>query len=271
MMANRSVTFGRRYEPMHLLFTVLGGVILLFIIAPLAGMFLDCSGVELMEAARDTEVSSGIFLTLWTAMAGTLICALAGIPLAYLLARKNFPLKRLVIGIIDIPIVVPHSAAGIALFGILSKQGFLGQTAEKFGFSFVNHPAGIIFAMSFVSIPFLINSAREAFAMIPERIEKAALNLGASPIRVFLTISIPLAWRGILSGLILMWARGMSEFGAVIIVAYHPMTTPVQIYERFGAYGLSYARPVAVLFITICLIVFIVLRLLISRPNNAER
>ena len=189
----------------------------------------------------------------------------------YLLARKDFPLKRLVIGIIDIPIVVPHSAAGIALFGILSKQGFLGQAAEKFGFSFVNHQAGIIFAMAFVSIPFLINSAREAFAMIPERIEKAAMNLGASPMRVFLTISIPLAWRGILSGLILMWARGMSEFGAVVIVAYHPMITPVLIYERFGAYGLSSARPVAVLFITICLIVFIALRLLISRPNNAER
>ena len=271
MRADRSEALGRRYEPMHLFFTALGGVILLFIIAPLAGMFLNCSGAELVETVQDAKVRSSIFLTLWTAMTGTLLCSVAGIPFAYLLARKKFPLKQLVIGIVDIPIVVPHSAAGIALFGILSKQGFFGGAAEKIGISFVNHPAGIIVAMSFVSVPFLIHASREAFSMVPRRIEKAAFNLGASPMRVFLTISVPLAWRGILSGLILMWARGMSEFGAVVIIAYHPMITPVQIYERFGAYGLRYARPVAVVFITICLIVFVVLRLLISRPTNAER
>jgi len=73
--------------------------------------------------------------------------------------------------------------------------------------------------------------------------------------RVFFTISTPLAWRAILSGLILMWARGMSEFGAVIIIAYHPITTPVLIYERFGAYGLKYARPVAVVFIIVRFII----------------
>jgi molybdate/tungstate transport system permease protein len=79
---------------------------------------------------------------------------------------------------------------------------------------------------------------------------------------VFFTISLPLAWRNVVSGLILMFARGMSEFGAVIVVAYHPMITPVLIYERFGAFGLKYARPVSVLFILISLSLFIVLRML---------
>jgi molybdate/tungstate transport system permease protein len=116
--------------------------------------------------------------------------------------------------------------------------------------------------MAFVSIPFLINSARDGFEGVPVRLEKAALNLGASSLRVFFTISLPLAWRNIVSGLILMFARGMSEFGAVVIVAYHPMVTPVLIYERFGAFGLKYARPVSVLFIGICLLVFVILRLL---------
>jgi molybdate/tungstate transport system permease protein len=103
---------------------------------------------------------------------------------------------------------------------------------------------------------------------VPVRYEKAAQILGASPIRIFFSISLPLAWKSIVSGLIMMFARGMSEFGAVVIVAYHPMITPVLIYERFGSFGLSYARPVAVLFIIVSLIFFIILRLL-SKTKNA--
>jgi molybdate/tungstate transport system permease protein len=130
---------------------------------------------------------------------------------------------------------------------------------------------GIMAAMAFVSLPFLINAARDGFAAVPERFEKAALNLGASPARVFLTISTPLAWRSILSGLVLMWARGLSEFGAVAVVAYHPIVTPVLIYERFGAFGLKYARPVAALFLGVCLVFFLVIRLLARRPEHAAR
>ena len=103
---------------------------------------------------------------------------------------------------------------------------------------------------------------------MPVKLEKAALNLGASPIRVFLTISFPLAIRSILSGFVMMWARGLSEFGAVIIVAYHPMITPVLIYDRFTSFGLKYARPVSALFILICLIIFILFRVLINRPSK---
>ena len=202
-------------------------------------------------------------------MAATLIFAVAAIPFAYLLARKNFPLKGLVTGIIDLPIVIPHSAAGIALLGVISRGTFLGKAADKMGFSFVGSAAGIMVAMAFVSIPYLINSARDGFLAVPVRLEKAALSLGASPLQVFLTVSVPLAWRAILSGLILMWARGMSEFGAVLIIAYQPMITPVLIYERFTSFGLKYARPVAVLFILVCLIFFITLRLLAREEQNA--
>ena len=94
------------------------------------------------------------------------------------------------------------------------------------------------------------------------------MNLGASPARAFFTVALPLAWRPILSGLVLMWARGMSEFGAVVIVAYHPMIAPVMIYERFTAFGLRYARPVAALFIVVCLVVFVLLRLLAGRERH---
>ena len=195
-------------------------------------------------------------------MAGTLIFAIAAIPLSYILSRKTFPLKRLVTGIIDLPVVIPHSAAGIAILGFVNRETVLGKMGSAIGLNFVGNPAGIIIAMSFVSIPYLINAARDGFTGVPVRLEKAALTLGASPSRVFFTISLPLAWRNIVSGLILMFARGMSEFGAVIVVAYHPMITPVLIYERFGSFGLKYARPVSVLFILISLSIFIVLRLL---------
>jgi len=267
----KSEILNRKYEPLSLLFAVIGGLVLLFIVAPLISMFVNCSAAELTQTAKDPEVRNSIRLTLWTSMAATVLFAFAAIPFSYLLARKNFPLKGIVTGIVDLPIVIPHSAAGLALLSVVSKSGLFGRAADKIGFNFVGTSAGIIAAMAFVSIPYLINSARDGFHAVPVRLEKAALNLGASPLRVFLTISVPLASRSIISGLILMWARGMSEFGAVLIIAYHPMITPVLIYERFGAFGLKYARPVAVIFVSVCLVFFIILRLLAREKNVAHR
>ncbi len=243
---------------------------LLFIVAPLLGMLLSTTGGQLAETARDPEVAGSVRLTLLASMGATLIFAVVSVPFAYILARKRFPLKQLVNGIIDLPIVIPHSAAGIALLGIISRGTLIGDLGERVGVRFVGGYAGIMAAMAFVSVPFLINAARDGFAAVPEQLEKAALNLGASPLRVFLTISVPMAWRSILSGSILMWARGMSEFGAVLVVAYHPMITPVLIYERFGAFGLKYARPVAVLFIGVCLAFFVVLRVVAGGRRHAE-
>jgi len=251
-----------RYSPFQLIFLFLGGLLLLFILAPLLGMFLATRSNELVDTWREAEVRDSIWLTLWVSMSATLLFALAAIPFAYLMARRNFMFKRLLTGIIDLPVVIPHSAAGIAILGFVSRNSILGKAGSSIGLDFVGHPAGIAVAMAFVSVPYLVNAARDGFLAVPVRLEKAALTLGASPARSFFTISLPLAWRNIVSGLILMFARGMSEFGAVIIVAYHPMITPVLIYERFGAFGLKYARPVSVLFILISLSLFIVLRML---------
>ena len=143
-----------------------------------------------------------------------------------------------------------------------------GKVADSVGLTFINRPAGIALAMAFVSLPFLINSARDGFAAVPERLEKAALTLGASQSRVFFSISLPLAWRNITSGFVLMFARGMSEFGAVVIIAYHPMIAPVMIYDRFTSFGLKYARPASVVFIIIALAVFIILRLIPAGRNH---
>ena len=260
----------KKIQGIHLIFAVLGALVLLFIIAPLLGMVLSTSPQEVFDTSMDKEVQDSIGLTLFTSMLGTVLFAIMAIPLAYLLARKNFPLKRLVLGIINVPVVIPHSAAGIAILGFISRDSAIGKIADQFGLSLVGHPLGIALAMAFVSLPFLLNAARDGFAGVPVRLEKAALNLGASPLRVFFTVSLPLAWRNIISGLVMMFARGLSEFGAVVIIAYHPMITPVLIYERFGAFGLKYARPVSVVFIAVSLVFFIILRLLSKEKNNVE-
>ena len=245
----------------NLIIVFLSALVLLFIIAPLTGMVLSTSFPSIVETTQDVEVQNSILITLLTAFAATIVIAIAGVPFAYFLSRKDFPGKQLVLGIINLPIVIPHTAAGIAVLGFISRDSIPGKIADTFGYSLVGSPAGISLAMAFVSVPFLLNAARDGFAGVPVRLEKAALNLGASPARVFFTISLPLAWRNIVSGAIMMFARGMSEFGAVIIVAYHPMITPVLIYERFSTFGLKYAQPVAVIFILVTLVFFVALRL----------
>lgn len=115
-----------RIEGMSLVFAVLGGLVLIFIIAPLTNMYLNCSQEQLRDTVRDPEVQQSIWLTIWTSMAATLLFSIPAIPLAYLLARKKFPLKKLINGIINVPVVIPHSAAGIALLGVLSRRSLLG-------------------------------------------------------------------------------------------------------------------------------------------------
>jgi molybdate/tungstate transport system permease protein len=235
-----------------LTFLLLGLLIFLFIVVPLAKMiFSSVSDADtLWKTITDPVVAASIFRTLYAALIATAIGFVLGVPLAYLLARVNFPGKQFIEGLIDVPIVVPHSAAGIALL------------FSSIGIQFLDSLAGVVIAMMFVSIPFLIDSAKEGFKKVDVRLEKVARTLGASPWQTFFRISFPLAWRSILSGNIMMWARGISEFGAVVIIAYHPMIAPVLVYERFETYGLNYARPIAVILILVSVIVFILLRTL---------
>ena len=119
--------------------------------------------------------------------------------------------------------------------------------------------------MFFVSVPFLVNAVKSGFKLIDERYEKTAITLGASRWKAFFTVSLPMVKKSIFSGSIMMWGRGISEFGAVVILAYHPMTAPVLIFERFQNFGLQYALPVTVLLILISLLVFFFMRIFEDR------
>jgi len=123
--------------------------------------------------------------------------------------------------------------------------------------------------MAFVSLPYLVNLSREAFALVDVELEQAALVDGATAWQSFRLVVLPIAWRGVVSGMLMMWARGISEFGAVIILAYHPKIVPVLIFERFQGFGLSSAQPVAVLLILVVLAVFLLLRMVLL-PRSSE-
>ncbi|MEA3346059.1 MAG: ABC transporter permease [Chloroflexota bacterium] len=247
---------------MRVLFAILGSLLILFVAWPLARTVISSSPAVLWRTLLDEEVRGSIFLTFYASLLATGLAFLCGIPLAYLLARVDFPGKQLVEGIIDVPIIVPHSAAGIALLMVLGRRTLLGKAFGLVGLKFVSATPGIVAAMLFVSLSFLVDSAREGFEAVDPRLEKVARTLGASPWRAFWAVSFPLAWRSILSGMVLMWARGLSEFGAVVILAYHPMVAPILLYERFESFGLRYARPIATLVILTCLAIFAALRLI---------
>ena len=253
----------------RIIISCLGGILVLIVVIPLARMILSADPTVLKSTISDPEVLRSIFLTLRAALWATLSCVLFGVPLAYALARWNFPGKTIVQGIIDLPVMIPHTAAGIALLMVYGRQFFLGKCFAWLGVSFMGTEAGICLAMAFVSLPFLVNAARDGFLAVDPRLERVARTLGASPWQAFFKGSLALCWRSILSGAILMWARGIAEFGAVIVLAYHPMVAPVLIWERFESYGLKYASPVAVLLILLCLIIFSGLRWLSTQSKEA--
>jgi molybdate/tungstate transport system permease protein len=255
-----------------LTFGFLGLIIFLFITVPLLKMLLSSVAEPeiFWRTLRDGQVVEAIWLTLYTALIATVFGFVFGVPLAYFLARHEFPGKRLVEGLIDVPIVVPHTAAGIALLFVFGRSFAVGSAFERIGITFVDTTAGIVIAMLFVSVPFLIDSAKEGFKKVDVRLEKVARTLGASPWKVFARISLPLAWQSIVAGSIMMWARGISEFGAVVILTYHPMIAPVLVFERFEAFGLDYARPVAVILIIVSVIIFIALRVISTESQRHD-
>lgn len=242
-------------------FSLLAIVLVLFIGAPIANIY----GVQLLQdfpglvrSATDPAVYQSIWLSVYASGLAAFISFLFGTPLAYILARKDFPGKTIVARIIDLPMVIPHIAAGIMLYGIFNRSGLVGGLVDEF-LLFEDALPGIVVAMLFVSLPFFVNSAREGFESVNPRLEHVSRTLGQTPWRTFFKVSFPLASSHLLTGAILSWARGISEYAAVSILAYYPKTAPITIRDRFTAYGLSSSRPATILLVTICLITFILL------------
>jgi molybdate/tungstate transport system permease protein len=240
----------------------LGACLVLFVVGPLLRLLVESSPRSLAEALYDPELRASIVLTVLTASAATLLAAFLGIPLAYLLARRPFPGRRIVQGLVDLPVVIPHPVAGIALLLFLGRRSPLGGTLAQLGLEFVSHVPGIIAAMLFVSAPILVSGAREAFQAVDPQLERVARTLGDTGWSAFRRVTLPLASRGILAGSILAWARSVSEFGSIVILTYNPKVASIFIFDRFTAFGLQAAVPAAVILLLVALGVFVVIRVL---------
>jgi molybdate/tungstate transport system permease protein len=243
------------------LFLSSGILILAFIVLPLVQMIISPSYEMLKSTIMDRDVLRSMWLSIYTALSASLIAFIFGTPLAYLLARSDFRGKRLVESIIDLPIVIPHPVVGIAILSIVGKNHWFGQILADLGIRIMGTPAGIITVLTFVGLPFYINTVKDGFQDISPRLENVSRSLGASMGGTFFRVTFPLAKKSMLTGSLMCTARAISEFGAVVVVAYHPMIAPVMLYERFESYGLKYSQPISVWLILICLSLFLALRI----------
>lgn len=234
------------------------GLILLALINITTGQLADPE--FLWEVATESEVITTILLTFYAGFWAVLILLAVGTPLAYLLARTNSKTSRVIGTIIDLPVMLPHTIAGILVYLLFMPNGWLGAPLSAVGVAFEDAFLGIVIAMLFVATPFYVNTVQEGFAKVPVHLENAARTLGASPFTVFRTITLPLTARHISSGSVLAWGRGISEFSAIIMIAYYPMVISTLIYNRFMTGGLKESSAVAFTMIIACLLIFGVLR-----------
>ncbi|MCW3132695.1 MAG: ABC transporter permease [Candidatus Methanospirare jalkutatii] len=260
-------------EKIFILSLFLGIFLVAFVCITLGNMFYtqarDISA--LIEAAKDMNVLEAIWISISAASTATLIAFIFGTPLAYFLARKEFFGKSVIEGIVDVPLMIPHIVAGIALYAVFMRYGVLGAPLQRLGLAFQDAFAGIVVAMLFVSFPLFVDAAKEGFKQVDPRFESVARSLGASQLRTFFEVTFPLASPSIISGAIMCWGRAISEFSAVLVLASFPRSAPVLIYERFTSYGLKAAMPVAVLLISICLLIFVLLRLLGTKAGSSKK
>jgi molybdate/tungstate transport system permease protein len=238
---------------------VLGAFAVFFLAAPLAGLLLNLSGKDLADTYGDPQTRSAVLTSLGTASTSTLIVGAFGVPLAYVLARFHFPGRAVVTVLVFLPLVLPPVSAGILLLMLYGPEGTIGGLLSPHGLLFTDTASGIVLAQVFVSAPFVIVAARAAFEGLDMEYEEAAASMGASLWQSFRHVAVPMARGGIMAGLLLGWMRSLGEFGATIILAYHPYSLPVLNYVNLNSTGLAAALPLALLALLLAGAVLVVL------------
>ncbi|ADH97872.1 molybdate ABC transporter permease subunit [Salisediminibacterium selenitireducens] len=181
-----------------------------------------------------------LFLSLRVALTATVLAILIGIPIAYFLHKSQNRFSTLLDTLITLPIVLPPTVLGYYLLVLLGRNSSIGRFLEdSFGITIVFTPTGAVIAALVVSIPFMIKSAKTAFSSVEDDILHSAEILGRSKLNIFLTVTIPLAWRGIVAGISMTFARALGDFGATLMVAgsipNETMTMPIAIYDALLA------------------------------------
>ncbi|MGW7428246.1 ABC transporter permease [Streptomyces sp. NPDC054861] len=235
-----------------------------FLMLPLVGILARTSWGELGAHLTSPGTTRALRLSLVVSLWSLGLSLLLGVPLAWLLARVPFPGKAFVRSLVLLPMVLPPTVGGVALLLAFGRRGLLGPWLEEsFGITLPFHTSGAVLAATFVAMPFLVISLEGALGGLRPRYEETAASLGASPLRVFLTVTLPMVAPGLIAGAALTWARALGEFGATITFAGNlPGTTqtlPLQVYLLLQEEPEA-ATSVSLLLLAIALLVLIALR-----------
>jgi len=219
------------------LFVLLAGLMVLLLAVPVLMLLWRGLASEPLRFLANPTVQAALRLSAWTSSASTLIAVILGMPLAYLLARHRFAGRTLLEVLVDLPIVLPPSVAGIALLVAFGRRSLLGAALAPLGISLPFTSAAVVLAQVFVAAPFFIRAARLGFNAVDAQLEEAAYTEGASQWQLFRHVMFPLTGRALFAGMVLCWARALGEFGATILFAGNlpgrTQTMPLAIFIGF--------------------------------------
>ena len=244
-----------------------------FISLPILSLLLWTVNENSWRAMATPEARDALLLSIRTTSISMLIIVSVGTPAAYVLARKNFHGKRLLDSLIDIPAVLPPSAAGIALLLTFGRFGLAGKYLEAFGVQVTFTTAAVVIAEVFVAAHFYVRQATVGFSQVRRDVEEAARVDGAGSIGVFTKITVPLALPALVAGAVMAWARALGEFGATIVFAGSfqgvTQTIPLAIFAEFQS-NLDAAVALSVLVLGFAFTVILVVKFLTARMTADE-
>lgn len=253
----------------------LATVFALFFALPFAGLVQRAAADgEVWEAARSGVARDALWLSLWTSAVTLVLTIVFGTPVAYLLSRASFPGKPVVDALIDLPIVLPPTVAGVALLTAFGRKGLLGEPLEAWsGITLGFTSVAVIMAQLLVAAPFYVRAAKSGFDSVDRQFERVAFTLGASRLRTFAHVVAPQAWPALLAGMVLCWARAMGELGATLIFAGNfrgeTQTMPLAIVQAFeGSLGLTAAVSLSLVLLAVALAVLAAFRLSTSHATK---
>lgn len=232
------------------------GVTLFFIslvlLLPISGLVIHTAGMgweKFWFVVTDPRVVASYKVTVLAALAASLFNCVFGLLMAWVLVRYDFPGKRLLDAIMDLPFALPTAVAGITLATLFSENGWYGRFLAEFGIEVAYTPLGIVVAMAFTSVPFVVRTVQPVLEELPPEDEEAAVSLGASDWTVFRRILFPVLWPALVTGGGLSFARSLGEYGAVVFIAgnspYVSEVISLMIFVRLEEYDFAAASAIA--------------------------
>jgi molybdate/tungstate transport system permease protein len=234
---------------------LLGACLFAYLMGPLVYFFLALHWPEVLGVLGDPEAIQALTTSLLSATIATVLMGLFGVPLGYVLACGTFPGKGVISVAVYLPLVFPPVISGILLLVLYGPYGPIGGPLAAAGLEVDGTMAGIVLAQMFVAAPFVVIAARSAFAAVDPRLEQVAATLGHGRWSIFWHVSLPLARGGIIAGLLLAWMRALGEFGATVVMAYHPYTLPVYTCVQLTGSGVAGALPLALMALGVSVVV----------------